>query len=195
LVVGGRIYYGCWDGYVYALDARDGRLVWKTQGAGAAASLPGVARYYSPADAAPARLGDQLWIADRMFRVTVLDPVSGAKLAERKDISSVAAAADERAVYLRGTDGHLRKVAAAGQELWSALAQTNVVPSAATERDGVVYSTSATGRVHALDAADGHQLWEYQATPGLYVFSDPVVHDGVVYVTGMDGSLTALRGR
>lgn len=195
IVRGGRIYYGCWDGYVYALDVVDGRVVWKTQGAGAAASLPGVARYYSPADAAPALVGDQLWVADRMFRVTVLDPLSGAKLAERKDISSVAASGESSAVYLRGTDGNLRKVAVDGRELWSAPAQTNVVPSAAVERDGVVFSTSATGRLHALDAEDGHRLWEYQTTPGLYVFSDPVVRDGVVYVTGMDGSVTALRSR
>ena len=191
----GRVIYGCWDGYVYALDLNDGRVVWKTQGAGAAASLPGVARYYSPADAAPALVGGKLWIADRMFRVTVLDPQSGTKLEERKDISSVSATADGGAVYLRGTDGNLRKVAADGHELWSAPAQTSIVPSAAAERDGVVFSTSATGRLHALDAADGHRLWEYQTTPGLYVFSDPVAQDGVVYITGMDGSVTALRAR
>lgn len=195
VVHGGRVYYGCWDGYVYALDLADGSVRWKTQGAGAAASLPGVARYYSPADAAPAIVGERLWIADRMFRVSVLEPQSGARLEERKDVSSVAPSADGGAVYLRGTDGQLRKVAADGRELWSAPAQTNIVPSAPAEQEGVVFSTSATGRVFALDAGDGHRLWEYQATPGLYVFSDPLAREGVVYITGMDGSLTALRVR
>jgi outer membrane protein assembly factor BamB len=130
-----------------------------------------------------------------MFRVSVLDPRSGEKQEERKDISSVASASEGSAVYLRGTDGNLRKVAADGRELWSVPAQTSIVPSAAAERDGVVITTSSTGRVYALDAKDGQRLWEYQATPGLYVFSDPVVRDGVVYITGMDGSLTALRVR
>jgi hypothetical protein len=60
VVYAGSIYYGCWDGYVYALDLADGKVRWKTQGAGAAASLPGVARYYSPADAAPVVVGDRL---------------------------------------------------------------------------------------------------------------------------------------
>ena len=57
----------------------------------------------------------------------------------------------------------------------------------------IVFSASATGRIIALNAADGKQLWEYQATPKLYVFSDPVPGEGRVYVTGMDGSVTALR--
>lgn len=195
VVHAGRVYYGCWDGNVYAFDLADGTVRWKNQGAGAAASLPGVARYYSPADAAPVIVGDRLWVADRMFRMAVMNPQTGERLEERKDISSVAATSDGTAAYLRGTDGNLRKVAADGRELWSVPAQTNIVPSAAAERDGVVFSTSATGRVYALDAADGRRLWEYQATPGLYVFSDPVGHDGVVYITGMDGSLTALRVR
>jgi outer membrane protein assembly factor BamB len=45
----------------------------------------------------------------------------------------------------------------------------------------------------AFDAANGKPLWSYQCTPGLYVFSDPVCDGERVYVTGMDGSVTAFR--
>ncbi|HEU4752845.1 MAG TPA: PQQ-binding-like beta-propeller repeat protein, partial [Armatimonadota bacterium] len=194
-VSGATLYYGAWDGYVYAIDAEDGSVRWRAQGAGAAASAPGVARYYSPADAGPVEAGGRLWIADRAFKLTLLDAANGSVLESREKISSVARSQDGSAVYLRGTDGNLRKVDLQGKELWSAPALTSIVPSAPAERDGVVYSASPTGRILALDARDGRKLWDCQATPRLYVFSEPVAAGGAVYVTGMDGSLTALRAR
>jgi outer membrane protein assembly factor BamB len=189
----GTVYYGSWDGYVYAVNAEDGSVRWKTQGAGSRASLPGVARYYSPADAGPIAAGGKLWIADRMYRLSILDADNGELREERKDVSSVALSAAGDAIYLRGTRGDLIKLDLEGKELWRAPARTSFLPSAPAEQDGVVYSMTATGRLIALDARDGQKLWEYQTTPGLYVFSDPVPADGAVYVTGMDGSLTALR--
>jgi outer membrane protein assembly factor BamB len=189
----GVVYYGSWDGYLYAFNLADGTVRWKTQGAGSAASLPGVARYYSPADAGPVAAGGKLWVADRMFRLSVMDAASGRMLEERKDVSSVALSADRTAIYLRGTDGFLRKANLSGRELWSAPAMTNVIPSAPCEDGGRVFSASPTGRIIAFDTRTGRREWEYQATPGLYVFSDPVAHDGMVYVTGMDGSVSALR--
>ena len=53
-VEGSTVYYGSWDGNVYALDAATGRTRWKVQGAGSAAYPPGLVRYYAPADAGPA---------------------------------------------------------------------------------------------------------------------------------------------
>ena len=77
--------------------------------------------------------------------------------------------------------------------MWSVAARTSVLPSSPAEKNGVVYSTTGTGLVMAFDAKDGRKLWEYQVTPKLYVFSDPVPVEGKVYMTGMDGSVTALR--
>ncbi len=45
------------------------------------------------------------------------------------------------------------------------------------------------------NARDGKLLWKYQATPLLYVFDQVTVADGVVYVSGMDGSITALKAK
>lgn len=194
-VVDGVGYFGCWDGYVYAVHLKDGSVRWKTQGSGSKSSVPGVARYYAPADASPVVAGGKVWIADRKYSLSVLDAATGAMLREDEKVASVALSEDGRAVYLRGTDGNLRKVDLDGKPLWTVPARTSFLPSAPREHRGVVYSTSATGRVLAFDAADGRQLWEYQATPRIYVFSDPVPVDDRVYVTGMDGSVTALDAR
>lgn len=191
----GIVYWGAWDGYVYAYRARDGALLWTAQGAGSAASLPGVARYYSPADAGPVVAGGKVWVADRMYRLTLLDAVTGSVLGSQTGVSSVGLSERGDAVYLRGTDGYLRKVTPDGAEIWRVPARTGAVPTAPQEADGVVYTVSGTGRLLALDAGTGTLLWEYQVTPRLYVFADPVAAGGVVYLPGMDGSLTALRGR
>lgn len=190
---GSTVYFGCWDGYVYAVDSRDGSVRWRTQGVGSKASLPGVARYYAPADAGPVLADDRLWIADRLFRVSVLNASTGEVIGEDKAVSSTALSEDGRFVYLRGTDGNLRKVTPEGTPVWTAAARTSFLPSAPSERDGVVYSATATGQLIAFEASSGKRLWNYQCTPGLYVFSDPVSDGERVYVTGMDGSVTAFR--
>jgi outer membrane protein assembly factor BamB len=37
--------------------------------------------------------------------------------------------------------------------------------------------------------------WTFSTLPGFYAMADPAVADGVVYVAGMDGSVTAVAGR
>lgn len=192
-VDGETVYFGAWDNYVYALNLSDGSLNWKTPGEGSRASLPGVARYYSPADAGPVVAGGRVYIADRAYALTVMDTETGAVLETRKNISAVGMAADRQAVYLRGTDGNLTKIGLDGKQIWSRPAHTSFLPTSPFESDGVVYSAGATGRIVALRASDGERVWEYQATPRLYVFSDPAAQDGTAFISGMDGSLTALR--
>jgi outer membrane protein assembly factor BamB len=194
-IAGDAVYFGAWDTFIYALNLKDGRLKWKTSGAGSAASAPGVARYYSPADAGPVVAGGKVYIADRAYVLTILDAETGAVAGTRRGVSAVGAARDGKAVYLRGTDGNLRKIDLDGQEIWSRPAHTSFLPTSPWEADGVVYSAGATGRIVALAADDGRPLWEYQATPRLYVFSDVAAQDGVAYVSGMDGSVAALEGR
>jgi outer membrane protein assembly factor BamB len=59
--------------------------------------------------------------------------------------------------------------------------------------DGVVYVTAndeQPGNVYALRANDGRLLWHYRASASL---NGITLIDGVAYVTGRDGTLTALR--
>lgn len=190
-----RVIYGSWDGYVYCLDPKDGAVKWRTQGVGSKAALPGVARYYAPADAAPVQVGNRIWVADRAFRLSILNAATGEVISDDREVSSTALSEDGQSVYLRGSTGNLRKVSAGGATIWSVPARTNVLPSAPVERSGIVYSATPTGMLIAFEAATGQQLWSYQCTPRLYVFADPVADGERVYVCGMDGSVTALRAR
>jgi quinohemoprotein ethanol dehydrogenase len=70
--------------------------------------------------------------------------------------------------------------------------------------DGVMYTSGNWGRVYALDAASGRELWTYDPQPsgqwGRYACCDVVnrgvaVRDGRVYVASLDGYLHALDAR
>ena len=56
---------------------------------------------------------------------------------------------------------------------------------------GVVYVGSGDGRVYALNATTGAQVWNY--TTGSFVFSSPAVAGGVVYVGSFDYKVYALN--
>jgi quinohemoprotein ethanol dehydrogenase len=70
--------------------------------------------------------------------------------------------------------------------------------------DGVMYTSGNLGRVYALDAATGKQLWKFEppvdGQVNRYACCDEAnrgvqVHDGKVYVAALDGMLYALDAR
>jgi len=186
------VYFGAWDTYVYALDVKTGALKWKC--VGLVSSKGGPARYYSPADCGPVVAGGKVFVADRGYGLAIIDASTGTIVGSMDKVSGTGISEDGKAVYLRKTDGNLVKIDTDGKEIWSVPAHLDFIPTAPIERDGVVYVCSGTGGVEAHDATDGSLLWSYQATPQLFVMSSVEAKDGIAYVTGMDGSITAIKG-
>ncbi len=187
------VCFGAWDTFIYALDADTGDLRWKCAASGTVEG--GAKRYYSPADCGPIVCGNRLYIADRKYHLSVVDTSTGELVASREGISGTGISEDGRAVYLRGTKGGLTKLDEAGSELWTADVPLGYIAAAPVERDGVVYSVSTLGTVSAVDAASGEVLWMMDVLPGFYAMADPAIREGIVYVAGMDGSVTALAPR
>jgi outer membrane protein assembly factor BamB len=191
-VVGGKVYFGAWDQYIRCVDSKTGKLIWKQLCEGSR-NARGAKRYYSPADATPVVAGGKLMIADRSYALTILDAETGELTGSATRVSATGLSEDGRFVYLRKTDGQLAKIDSSGKEIWSVPAHLGAIPTAPTEKNGVVYVASATGLVSAISAEDGRSLWQYQASPQLFVMSS-VISDGVnAYVTAFDGTLTAIR--
>jgi len=194
-VDGDTVYFGAWDTYVYAVDVKTGRLKWKCVGKGSAGNPPGVAKYYSPADCGPVAAGGKVFIPDRHHDLSIIDAASGTVVSSIEKCSGVGLSEDGTAVYLRRNTGNLTKIDLEGNEIWSVPADLDRTPAAPVEKDGTVYIASGPGLVRAIRAADGAELWQYQATPKLFVMSSVEAADGVAYVTGMGGSVTAIRAR
>jgi outer membrane protein assembly factor BamB len=138
--------------------------------------------------------GGSVYIADRGYILTCLDAATGALRFSLDKVAGVGLSEDAKSLYLRKSDGNVSKADLEGKEIWSVQGKVNSVPTAPVEKDSVVYFCSPAGLVNAVQASDGKIIWQYQATPRLYVLSSISVADGIAYVSGMDGSLTAIRG-
>jgi outer membrane protein assembly factor BamB len=190
----GKVYYGAWDQYVRCVNAESGKLIWQQLGEGSRVAK-GAKRYYSPADAMPVVSEGKVVIADRNMMVSILNADTGEPVGSLRGVSATGISEDGKFVYLRKTGGHVAKLDASGKELWSVPAHVGYIPTAPTEKNGVVYVCSGNGTVSALAADTGKLLWEYQASPQLFVMSS-VVSDGAnAYVTAFDGTLTAIKCR
>jgi outer membrane protein assembly factor BamB len=190
----GKVYYGAWDQFIRCVNAKDGKLVWQQLGEGSRVAK-GAKRYYSPADAMPVVAEGKLVIADRNMMVSILNAETGEPAGSLKGVSATGLSEDGKFVYLRKLNGQLAKIDSSGKELWSARAHLGAIPTAPTEKAGVVYVCSGKGTVSALAADSGKLLWEYQASPQLFVMCSVACDGANAYLTAFDGSLTAIKCR
>jgi outer membrane protein assembly factor BamB len=190
----GKVYYGAWDQYVRCVNAADGKLVWQQLGEGSRVAK-GAKRYYSPADAGPVVAEGKVMIADRNMMLSILNAETGEPAGSAKGVSATGRSEDGKSVYLRKTNGDLAKVDSSGKELWSVPAHLGAIPAAPTEKSGVVYVSSARGLVSAIAADSGKMLWQYQASPQLFVMGSVACDGASAYLTAFDGTLTAIKCR
>jgi outer membrane protein assembly factor BamB len=191
VVVGGG------DGFLYAFDAASGRLRWKFQTGGRVRSSPAihngvvyVGSYDGSVYAVHLDSGKPLWRYDTKGR-----SLNSADFGfDRKSILSSPAVSDG-VVYVGSRDAHLYAIdAAQGTLRWAHDYENDnmswVISSPAV-RDHVVYVAAAGGEfVHALDAADGREIWRLKM-PGL-VWSSPVIVGSQLYITCQSGALYAV---
>ena len=188
-VTGEHIYYGAWDGYVYCLDKNNGNTLWKKPGP---RNQDRVIRYYGPADDSPIVAGNALYITDRGYTLGKygLNGEYKAKLAG--GCSAIGCSENSDAMYLRFYKDPLIKIDLEGETIWESDVVCGRVPVSPLEKNGKLYVCTNSGRLHVINAETGETMKQYQATPKLYVMSRPSVENDIVYVTGMDGSLTAI---
>jgi len=193
-VDGTRIYYGAWDQYVRCVDATNGQLVWKELCEGSRTAA-GAKRYYSAGDAMPVVAGGKVFIADRKYMLSIMDAATGKVLSSQEGVAATGVSQDGKHIYLRKVSGELVKMDLEGTPVWSVDCGLNAIPTAPVERDGVVFVCSSTGTVSAVSARFGSIMWQYQASPKLFVMS-AVATDGVsAYVPTFEGYLIAAGPR
>ncbi len=141
----------------------------------------------------PVVVEGKVFIADRNYMLTIIDAVSGARIDAMNGISAEGISADGKYAYLRKNNGELVKVDSSGKPIWSVPAELGAIPAAPVEVNGIVYVASGKGKVSAVSAADGKIVWQYQASPQLFVMSSMACDGKNVYVTAFDGTLTAIK--
>lgn len=199
-----RLYVGCHDGAVYALDSSTGRVIWKWQTGEQVQS-----------DQVLSADGETLYIGSDDTNVYAIDTKSGVPrwtyktggfvrsgltLGPPSLAPSFAAAVEEGALYfgsfdgfiycLSTTDGMLQWRTKTGGAVGSKPALGVHKPS----KRLILYQGSFDGKLYALDASDkGRVVWTWDS--GGEVHSDPALDDqaGVVYCATYAGYVFALK--
>ena len=164
------VYVGCGDDHLYAFNP-DGSMKWKAP-VGLVLSAPAVAPdgtvYAGNDDGQLVALnadGTEKW----RFK-TAYGQVGSATVDAQGD------------VYFGSGDCHVWAVHADGTRKWAFECQGGVSAPPVVGEDGRVYVGDLFGRLHAFDAADGHEIWGRESYEA---FQGPVAlgKDGTVLMT------------
>ena len=186
-VVGGIVYVGSQNGFLYALDASTGKLFWRFNTGESLLASPVVADgvvyigNIRGVFALDAYKGTQIWktqsIGNQRIDASVSTPaVSGGML-------YVGTFADNRLYAFRVSDGQL---------MWQFQAGDYVDSSPVVVGD-TVYVGSNDYYLYAINAQTGALKWKYNCSQPFDSVSSPVVVNNIVYVTSYDGNVFALN--
>lgn len=195
LVYGGKVIFGAWDTYLYALDSHDGSLVWKW-------SNGNPAILYSPAACWPVGSENRVFIVAPDRFITAIDVETGENVWRTglHDVrETIGISEDGDIVYARSMWDTLFAFSSSAPEpkiIWSSPCGYgyDIDPSMPVEKDGVVFFGTKNGLVIAVDAQTGAVRWKHRTGVALVNTVAPVDAHRVV-VTDMDGRVMLIEER
>jgi outer membrane protein assembly factor BamB len=188
LVLGASVYVGDWNGRVWALRRRTGKVRWVTKLRGQVKGGVAIS-------------GNRVYVGDYSGHLYSLNAKSGKLVWQAKvqprfgstgNFYATPALAYGR-VYIGATDGKMYSFGATSGKLrWSQSTGGYVYASPAVWRDRV-YVGSYSSRFFCMDAATGRILWQFKANGP--VSGSPTVIAGRVYFATLKGTTYALDAR
>ena len=186
----GAVYFGSGDGYVYALNAKSGALVWQFKTGDVVHASPAIAdgnvfigSWDSYMYALDAATGTEKW----RFK-TGVDP----DIHNQVGIQSSAAVQDG-VVYFGCRDSHMYAVdEQSGQQKWAIDMHGSWVITSPAVRDGKVYfATSDSGLFYEADAKSGAVGFSLKLH-GWPTFASPAISGDMVYLGSWAGTLAGI---
>ncbi len=178
LVYNGVVYVGCYDHNLYALNAADGKFVWKYPTDGGVVTRP-------------AAFEGNIYIGSQDHRLHTINARSGKVVwtyYTDGPIHSSPRIAENHA-FFGSDDRYLHAVnLATGRASWRFETSAEIW-STPYVGDNLVLVGNENGDFYALDFRAAMK-WRFQAKRG--ITSSPVVQDRVVYFTSLDGNVYAL---
>lgn len=194
-VTKGFVYFGGYDGAVYALDAHNGKKRWRFQTQGPVRSSPAVA-------------DGRVYVGSFDGHLYALDSATGKPkwtysclTGGNLEVESSPAVQDG-VVYFGSRDAHLHAVdEATGRYRWRFSHDGSWVITSPAVHDYIVYAGSSDGRfLQAVDVRTGKEKWRFGTEKN--VFSSPALAGSLVYFGdyearhfGESGNLYALDSR
>jgi outer membrane protein assembly factor BamB len=175
----GRAFFTSTDGHVYALNASTGALLWSHQ------------IQTGPAEGQPALANGVVYVGDYQGNVYALRAGTGTTLWTNTTSGTIfgTPAVANGVAYVTDGPGNLHAfVATSGASMWSVNLGEAAGYGGPAVADGVVYAAAGT-LITAVDAKTGQYL--VGVATGNGNASVPVVVNGMLYVSSLDGNLYA----
>ncbi len=188
VVVGTSVFLGDWNGRVWALDRRTGRVRWVTKVSGQVKGGVAIS-------------GSRLFVGDYSGHVYELNATTGRVLWQASAQPRFGGLGTFYAtptiaygrIYIGSTDGKVYSFGAASGKLrWSSSTGGYVYSSAAVWRDRVLVG-SYSHTFYCFDAATGRTLWQFIANGA--ISGSPTVVAGRVYFATLSGTTYALDAK
>jgi outer membrane protein assembly factor BamB len=176
---GKTIYPTAFKGYVYALDAATGHMIWMhkvgSNMVGGTALSDGTIYFGSKGQqifALKASNGEVVWQRDANGEIwstpTVVDG----------------------SIYLTSLDGTVYSLKADGSPNWVVKPASGGIAGSPTIAGDNVFVGAFDNRLYSLKVSDGSTVWSYKA--GNWFWGAPLVQQGVVYAANLDGKVYAV---
>lgn len=195
-----QIYFGCADGYLYAVDKLNGKLCWKFKTGGSISSSPAISDgmiIFSSRDgfiyAVNKKSGKLIW----KFKTGKL-----LALHWGFDIYLSSPLIVQDNIYIGSGDGCLYKISLDGKLIWKYKTEFRIRSTPAYS-NGIVYFGDCDGTFYAVNSATGKLTWNYDTegknfNPSEYgtdrkaIISSPAVSGGKIIFGARDGFLYVL---
>lgn len=189
----GTVYFGCYDGYLYALNGANGSLKWKKRLGYIVTSSPSLS-----AD------GTIIYIGSEGFSSN--DDISGDNglhavgsdgnpiwtFKTKAYVESTPAISSDGTLYFGCGDQYIYAVDSSGALKWRVLTGSSVKSSPAIGADGTVYIGSYDGYFYALLPEKGELKWRFEV--GKVVHASPALGpDGTIYFGALTSNFYALN--
>ena len=193
LVYNDKLYFGCWDTYMYALNLADGSLAWKWNNGNGNPKL-------SPASVWPVAANGKLFITapDRYF--TCLDAETGEQVWRTKEYKvreTVGLSEDGQTVYSKCMWDTIVAMDATTHEpitRWATHADFGYEhnPAMPLEKDGTLWVSTKNGLLLGMDAQTGKVLWRHKIGNSILNTPQPLSAKECVF-TSSEGTITYIR--
>ena len=193
LVYNDKLYFGCWDTYMYALNLADGSLAWKWNNGNGNTKL-------SPASVWPVAANGKLFITapDRYF--TCLDAETGEQIWRTKEYKvreTVGLSEDGQTVYSKCMWDTIVAMDATTHEpitRWATHADFGYEhnPAMPLEKDGTLWVSTKNGLLLGMDAQTGKVLWRHKIGNSILNTPLPLSAKECVF-TSSEGTITYIR--
>ena len=195
LVYNDKLYFGTWDTHFYALNKKDGSLIWKWNNGKGNPKL-------SPASVWPVASDGKIFITapDRYF--TCLDAETGEQIWRTKEYKvreTVGLSEDGKTIYSKCMWDTIVALDATADEVvprWVTNAEFGYEhnPAMPLEKDGTLWVSTKNGLLLGMDAETGKVLWRHKI--GNSILNTPLpLSDKECVFTSSEGTITYVRVR